>query len=156
MHGVQHRDGTPTETPPGLSAANSSRRTAPVDESELIIRAHSCQCPGGLPVSGVENAAQEGRVGVRCVAVIWLGRDIDDRSALSARFTNLVGVSMMSYISEWRTQIARTRLQASAETVASVAPDLGSHSEATFGRAYRRTYGVSPGADRRALDARCN
>ncbi len=71
------------------------------------------------------------------------------RSAFSARFTALVGVSAMSYVSEWRLQLARTRLRSSSDTVASVAHELGYHSEATFSRAYRRTFGVPPGGDRR-------
>ncbi len=74
------------------------------------------------------------------------------RSAFSARFSGLVGVSVMSYVSEWRLQLARTRLRTSADTVARVASSLGYHSEATFSRAYRRTFGVSPGVDRRAQE----
>jgi transcriptional regulator GlxA family with amidase domain len=72
------------------------------------------------------------------------------RSAFSARFSALVGVSVMSYVSEWRLQLARTRLRTSTDTVASVGSSVGYHSEATFSRAYRRTFGVAPGGDRRA------
>jgi AraC-like DNA-binding protein len=74
------------------------------------------------------------------------------RSAFSARFSALVGVSAMSYVSEWRMQLARTRLRASSDTVASIAARLGYHSEATFSRAYRRTFGASPGVDRRVVE----
>lgn len=82
-------------------------------------------------------------------SVAGLARDVGtSRSALSARFTSLVGVSVMSYISDWRMQLARTRLRTSSETVASVAHELGYRSEATFSRAYRRTFGAPPGADR--------
>jgi AraC-like DNA-binding protein len=84
-----------------------------------------------------------------CVAD--LARDVGlSRSAFSARFSTLVGVSVMSYVSQWRMQLARTRLRTSTDTVASVAASLGYHSEATFSRAYRRTYGATPGVDRRA------
>ncbi len=72
------------------------------------------------------------------------------RSAFSARFTALVGTSAMSYVSEWRLQLARKQLQSTTDTVAAVAHRLGYHSEATFSRAYRRNFGVSPGSDRRA------
>jgi AraC-like DNA-binding protein len=85
-------------------------------------------------------------------SVAGLARDVGlSRSAFSARFSALVGVSVMSYVSQWRMQLARTRLRASTDTVASVASSVGFHSEATFSRAYRRTYGASPGVDRRSL-----
>ena len=81
--------------------------------------------------------------------VAELSREIGmSRSAFSARFTALVGTSVMSYVGDWRLQLARTRLQASNDTVATVAHELGYDSEATFGRAYKRTFGVSPGRDR--------
>lgn len=78
-----------------------------------------------------------------------LAREIGmSRSAFSARFTTLVGMSVMSYVGDWRLQLARNRLQSSAATVASVAHQVGYQSEATFGRAYKRAFGVSPGGDR--------
>lgn len=83
-------------------------------------------------------------------SVAGLARDVGmSRSAFSARFSTLVGVSAMSYVSEWRMHLARTRLRTSTDTVASVAAGLGYQSEATFSRAYRRTYGAPPGVDRR-------
>ena len=73
------------------------------------------------------------------------------RSGFSARFTALVGVSVMQYVGDWRLQLARTRLRASTDTVATVAHSLGYDSEATFGRAYKRSFGISPGRDRHPL-----
>ncbi len=84
-------------------------------------------------------------------SVAGLAREVGtSRSAFASRFTALVGVSVMSYVSEWRTQLARALLHTSAETVARIADSLGYQSEATFSCAYRRTFGASPGNDRRA------
>ena len=89
----------------------------------------------------------------RSPAAAWsvaaLAREVGmSRSAFSARFTALVGISVMHYVGDWRLQLARSRLQASADTVAVVAHLLGFDSEATFGRAYKRAFGISPGRDR--------
>ena len=51
-----------------------------------------------------------------------------------------------------RMQLARGRLRSSTDTVARVGASLGYQSEATFSRAYRRTFGVSPGSDRTPAD----
>lgn len=72
------------------------------------------------------------------------------RSAFSARFTNLVGVSPGRYLTDWRMQIARTRLLDSTEPVSVIAGELGYQSEAAFCRAFKRTFEVSPGSIRRS------
>jgi len=71
------------------------------------------------------------------------------RSAFSARFTQLIGVSPGRYLTDWRMQIARTRLLDSTDPVAAIASDLGYKSEAAFCRAFKRTFEVSPGSIRR-------
>ena len=75
------------------------------------------------------------------------------RSAFSARFTQLVGVSPGRYRTGWRMQIARTRLMDSIAPVASIASDLGYKSEAAFCRAFKRTFEVSPGSVRRDVQS---
>ena len=72
------------------------------------------------------------------------------RSAFSARFTKLVGVSPGRYLADWRMQLARTRLIDSDEPVAVIAAGLGYRSEAAFCRAFRRTFAASPGSLRLA------
>jgi len=71
------------------------------------------------------------------------------RSAFSARFTDLVGVSPGRYLTDWRMQIARTRLMDSGDQVSVIAGELGYQSEAAFCRAFKRTFDVSPGSIRR-------
>lgn len=72
------------------------------------------------------------------------------RSAFAARFTDLAGEPVMRYVTRWRMQVARDRLQQDGATVAELAGELGYESEAAFSRAFKRTVGVSPGALRRA------
>lgn len=72
------------------------------------------------------------------------------RSAFSARFSEMVGVSPGRYLTDWRMQIARTRLLDSADPVAVIASELGYQSEAAFCRAFKRTFDRSPGGVRRS------
>lgn len=71
------------------------------------------------------------------------------RSALAARFTELVGESVKQYITEWRMQLARDELQTTSQTLEVVAEKYGYQSEASFSRAFKRVFGVSPGSVRR-------
>lgn len=68
------------------------------------------------------------------------------RSAFSARFSELVGESAMQYVTNWRMQLARVHLQQSDEPLSLVALRFGYQSDAAFCRAFKRTFGVSPGA----------
>jgi AraC-like DNA-binding protein len=76
------------------------------------------------------------------------------RSAFSARFTDLVGMSPGRYLTDWRMQVARTRLLDSADSVTVIAGELGYQSEAAFCRAFKRTFDASPGSFRRRADRR--
>ncbi|MEM7365064.1 MAG: AraC family transcriptional regulator [Pseudomonadota bacterium] len=67
------------------------------------------------------------------------------RSALSARFSDLVGQSVMLYITEWRMQLARAELVETGQTVAAIMDKYGYQSEAAFSRAFKRVFGVPPG-----------
>ena len=71
------------------------------------------------------------------------------RSAFSARFTQMVGMSPGKYLTLWRMQLARTRLIDSEDPVSAIASDLGYQSEAAFCRAFKRVFDVSPGSARR-------
>ena len=71
------------------------------------------------------------------------------RSAFAARFTELVGEPVMSYVARWRMQVAVAALKDEGATVGQLADRLGYRSEAAFSRAFKRVIGVSPGAIRR-------
>jgi len=70
------------------------------------------------------------------------------RSALAARFTELVGEPVMRYVARWRMHLALTRLKESDSSLGEVASRLGYQSEAAFSRAFKRCIGISPGAVR--------
>ena len=72
------------------------------------------------------------------------------RSAFAARFADLVGVPPMQYLARWRMQLALSLLQHSNDPLATIADQIGYQSEAAFSRAFKRLFGESPGATRRA------
>jgi AraC-like DNA-binding protein len=67
------------------------------------------------------------------------------RSAFAERFTQLVGVPPITYLTDWRMQVAAARLRDSHRPIAQIAADTGYESEATFTRAFKRAMGVAPG-----------
>jgi AraC-like DNA-binding protein len=75
------------------------------------------------------------------------------RSALSARFSELVGESVKHYITEWRMQLARDEMLTSPQTLAVLAEKYGYQSEAAFSRAFKRVFGASPGNVRKGIPA---
>lgn len=79
--------------------------------------------------------------------VAGLAREVAmSRSAFAARFTELVGVPALRYLTEWRMRLAQSRLEADGSTVAAVAAELGYGSEAAFARAFKRVTGLAPRA----------
>lgn len=73
------------------------------------------------------------------------------RSALSARFSELVGDSVKRYITEWRMQLARDELLTSTVTLSALAEKFGYQSEAAFSRSFKRIFGVAPGSVRKTI-----
>jgi AraC-like DNA-binding protein len=74
-----------------------------------------------------------------------LANDIGmSRSSLAARFKELVGVSVMQYVTEWRMQLARVDLS-DGQTVAAIAEKYGYQSESAFSRAFKRVFDIPPG-----------
>lgn len=68
------------------------------------------------------------------------------RSAFAARFTEIVGETVMTYLTRWRMRLALDRLAAEDVTVCELAGRVGYHSEAAFSRAFKRFNGVPPSA----------
>ncbi len=75
------------------------------------------------------------------------------RTVLAERFTELVGVPPMLYLTRWRLQLAAEQLSRSSAKVAAVGAQVGYESEAAFSRAFKRETGLSPAAWRRARQA---
>jgi AraC-like DNA-binding protein len=72
------------------------------------------------------------------------------RSVLAERFTRIVGVAPMLYLTRWRLQLAAERLARGSAKVAAIGAQVGYDSEAAFSRAFKRETGHSPGEWRRS------
>ena len=68
------------------------------------------------------------------------------RSGFSARFSQLVGQSVMQYVTAWRMTVAKAQLAHGNTTLTELSEQLGYQSEAAFSRAFKRTMGVTPAA----------
>jgi AraC-like DNA-binding protein len=71
------------------------------------------------------------------------------RSALSERFVNTMGEPPMRYCARWRMRQAANLLRETDDNSATISFAVGFNSEAAFNRAFKREYGVPPGAWRR-------
>lgn len=67
------------------------------------------------------------------------------RSAFATRFTAVMGMPPMRYLTRWRMRLAANDLTGRGKSVSEVAYDLGYSSEAAFTRAFRREFGSPPG-----------
>jgi AraC-like DNA-binding protein len=68
------------------------------------------------------------------------------RSLLAERFTERVGTAPMTYLQNWRMQLAAGMLAQGATNIARIAAAVGYESEAAFSRAFKRCAGLSPAA----------
>lgn len=75
------------------------------------------------------------------------------RSALVDRFHRLLKMPPMSYLAQWRLQLAAQALQSSDKPIASIAQDIGYESEQAFSRAFKRHAGMTPTGWRQSAQA---
>ncbi len=75
------------------------------------------------------------------------------RSLFAARFTAKVGQAPLSYLTLRRMQLAADLLQDGQLAVREVAGRVGYESEPSFNKAFKRRFGLSPGAYRRTKTA---
>ncbi|HWL64328.1 MAG TPA: AraC family transcriptional regulator [Steroidobacteraceae bacterium] len=96
------------------------------------------------PMIGRALALLHRRLGQR-----WTAEDLAhavgmSRSAFADRFTRIMGESPMRYLAAQRLQAAARRLEASSDSIARIAFEVGYESEAAFNRAFRRAFGAPP------------
>jgi AraC family transcriptional regulator, alkane utilization regulator len=70
------------------------------------------------------------------------------RSAFAAKFKQLVGQSPMQYVTRVRLTKAAALLRTQPRTLVEVATSIGYDSEVAFSKAFRRYFGIAPGAYR--------
>jgi len=75
------------------------------------------------------------------------------RATFARRFTALLGVGPLTYLTDWRMALARERLRDSDDRLAAVARSLGYGSEFAFAAAFKRHHGAAPGRWRAAARA---
>jgi AraC-like DNA-binding protein len=81
--------------------------------------------------------------------VAALGREVGlSRAAFARRFAHAVGVPPLAYLASWRMTIAGRLLRETDLKLAAVADRVGYESEFAFAKAFKRAYGISPGAYR--------
>jgi AraC-like DNA-binding protein len=66
------------------------------------------------------------------------------RSAFVDRFTTLVGLPPIRYLTLWRLQTARLNLRETRTPIAQLAHSVGYESEEAFSRAFKREFGLPP------------
>jgi AraC-like DNA-binding protein len=67
------------------------------------------------------------------------------RTAFSIRFSEVMGVPAIQYLTKWRVQLAAGLLDRHGINIAQIAAKVGFGSEAAFNRAFKRLVGVPPG-----------
>ncbi|MBP6014485.1 MAG: AraC family transcriptional regulator [Alphaproteobacteria bacterium] len=90
------------------------------------------------------------------VARAWTAEDLAgavnlSRSAFADRFTTLMGQPPMTYLTNWRMQVAAHKLREGRLTIGQIAFDVGYESEAAFTRAFKRELGVPPATWRKQI-----
>jgi AraC family transcriptional activator of mtrCDE len=71
------------------------------------------------------------------------------RSRFAKRFTELLGMAPMTYVSEWRLQKALLRLNTNEAGIKEIAAQAGYQSAAAFSRAFAQRFGMPPTEYRR-------
>jgi AraC-like DNA-binding protein len=71
------------------------------------------------------------------------------RSSLSARFKAVVGEPPLAHLTRWRMSLAASWLRDGELSLIQMAERVGYESEAAFSKAFKRHFGVAPGAYRR-------
>ena len=74
-----------------------------------------------------------------------LAREVSmSRSAFVDRFTTLIGMPPIRYLTIWRLQAAKLGLRETRKTIAQLAQEVGYGSDEAFSRAFKREFGLSP------------
>jgi AraC-like DNA-binding protein len=74
------------------------------------------------------------------------------RSAFADKFKQMVNMSPMEYVTGWRMQQAYDELTSNSKSVIQLAEDSGYQSEAAFRKAFKKQFGIGPGAVRKTHD----
>lgn len=153
-----HLLGAETSSSPGLGSQVVVERLGHIMLVQLL-RAHIAAegAPGGTWLTALADPQIGNALGLihdspdRRWTVVELASKVGlSRSAFFARFHSLVGVPPLEYLARWRIRAAAQELRGGTRTIASIAADWGYGSESSFGHAFKRIMGSSPGQYRSA------
>ncbi len=71
------------------------------------------------------------------------------RTSFANRFKELLSVTPLGYMTQWRMQIARQNLKDTNAAVIDIAEKVGYQSEAAFSRVFKKQFGIAPIAYRK-------
>jgi len=71
------------------------------------------------------------------------------RTSFSTTFTQLMSVSPLVYMTQWRMELARQQLLETADALVMIAENAGYQSEAAFSRVFKKHYSIAPATYRR-------
>ena len=127
----------------------------------LIIRSYYASGADILP--GWLSAMADPRI-ARVIAAVqtrpgkdWTVRSLAveagmSRSSFAGLFTHLVGCTPMRFATEWRLQLAASRLRRGRDPISRIAADCGYGSESAFGAAFGRRFNATPARYRREAE----
>ncbi|MXN63792.1 helix-turn-helix domain-containing protein [Stappia sp. GBMRC 2046] len=72
------------------------------------------------------------------------------RTVFAERFTGLMGMTPLNYVTSWRMHLARRDIVDTQNPLIEIAEQVGYSSEASFNRAFKRQFNVTPGEMRRS------
>ena len=71
------------------------------------------------------------------------------RTSLTNKFSTYLTITPLGYITQWRMQLARKQLVDSNAAIINIAENVGYQSEASFGRIFKKHFGVAPASYRK-------
>ena len=71
------------------------------------------------------------------------------RTTFASRFKEMLSITPLNYMTQWRMQIARQSLKESDASVIDIAEQVGYQSEAAFSRVFKKQFGIAPVAYRK-------
>lgn len=75
------------------------------------------------------------------------------RTSFAMRFVRCMSMTPMGYVTHWRMQLARRELANSDQPIIEVAEKVGYHSEAAFGRVFKKHHRTAPATYRRQIQS---
>lgn len=125
----------------------------------LFVEVLRRQMDSGVITGGLLSALFDERLGKALNAIhqgpetAWTleslaGEALMSRSSFADRFRQVVGLTPMKYLTQWRMNEARHLLLTTGLSVAQIAEKSGYETEAAFRKAYKNTLGETPGVVR--------